>query len=145
VAFPQDFEVPRDQGGSGQGQLIGGFGGDPDKTQDEHRAAVRSAGKSPVILIHGNWAAADHTKWNMLTIQDMLVQAGYPEEAIWAPNYLGKPLSTMGTSDVTDDIVLGDVATPHTNNVNEVRDFIDNVCEYLDVEVVDLIAHSVAH
>jgi pimeloyl-ACP methyl ester carboxylesterase len=142
VAFPQDFEVPQDQGGSGQGQLVGGFGGDPDKTQDEHRAAVRSAGKAPVILIHGNWAAADRTKWNLLTIQDMLVEAGYPQEAIWASNYLGRPLSTMGTPDVTDDLVLGDIATPHTNNVNEVRDFIDNVCEYLDVEVVDFITHS---
>jgi hypothetical protein len=75
-------------------------------------------------------------------MQDMLVEAGYPEEAIWAPNYLGRPLSTMGTPDVTDDIVLGDIATPHTGNVNEVRDFIDSVCEYLDVQVVDFITHS---
>ena len=129
MAFPQDFEVPVDEGGPPfQRVPVGGFGGNPGKTQDEHRAVVRSVGKAPVILIHGNVAAADRTKWNLLTIQDMLVEAGYPEEAIWAPSYLGTGIA--------------DVAFSHTNNVNEVRNFIDNVCEYLDVEVVDLIAHS---
>ena len=33
-------------------------------------------------------------------------------------------------------------ARPHTNNVNEVREFVDRVCGYLDVNVVDVIAHS---
>ena len=129
LAFPRDFEVPVDEGGPPfQRVPVGGFGGNPGKTQDEHRAVVRNVGKAPVILLHGNLAAADRTKWNLLTIQDMLVGAGYPEEAIWAPSYLGTGIA--------------DVAFSHTNNVNEVRNFIDNVCEYLDVEVVDLIAHS---
>jgi pimeloyl-ACP methyl ester carboxylesterase len=129
MTFPPDFEVPLDQGGPPfQSVAIGGFGGDPQKTQDEHRAVIRSAGKAPVILIHGNLAAADRTKWNMLTMQDFLIEAGYPEEAIWAPSYLGSGIP--------------DVMFSHTNNVNEVRDFIENVCEYLDVEVVDFIAHS---
>ena len=35
-----------------------------------------------------------------------------------------------------------DLQIPHTNNVGEVRDFVDNVCTYLDVDVVDVIAHS---
>jgi hypothetical protein len=64
----------------------------------------------------------------MLDLQQMLSRAGYPRELIWAPSYLG-----AGTLDLM---------TPHTNNVNEVREFIDNVCEYLDVAVVDIIAHS---
>jgi hypothetical protein len=58
----------------------------------------------------------------------MLITAGYPRELLWAPSYLG-----TGTLDLE---------TPHTNNVNEVREFIGNVCEYLDVAVVDIIAHS---
>jgi hypothetical protein len=58
----------------------------------------------------------------------MLLKAGYPRELVWAPSYLG-----TGTLDLQ---------TPHVNNVNEVREFIDNVCEYLDVAVVDIIAHS---
>jgi pimeloyl-ACP methyl ester carboxylesterase len=129
MTFPQDFKVPVDEGGPPFQRLpVGGFGGNPNKSQGEHRAVMRSVGKAPVILIHGNLAAADRTKWNLLTIQDMLLEAGYPEEAIWAPSYLGTGIA--------------DVAFSHTNNVNEVRNFIDNVCEYLDVEVVDLIAHS---
>ncbi len=128
MAFPRGFRVPQDQGGPGQGQRVGGFGGDPSKTQDDHRAAVQSIGKAPVILLHGNAGAADLGRWNMLDLQQMLLNAGYPRELIWAPSYLG-----TGTLDLQ---------TPHINNVNEVREFIDNVCQYLDVAVVDIIAHS---
>src|SRR5215217_7808347 len=129
MAFPQGFKVPRDQGGPGQGQLVSGFGGNPSKPRDDHRRVVQSAGKAPIILLHGNTGAADSTRWNMLDLQQMLIRAGYPRESIWVPSYLG----TGGTRDLE---------TPHTNNVNEVREFIDNVCEYLDVAVVDIIAHS---
>jgi pimeloyl-ACP methyl ester carboxylesterase len=135
MAFPQGFHVPKDQGGPGQGKLVGGFGGNPDKSQDEHKAAVRSVGKAPVILLHGNAAAAESTDWNMLKLKQMLMGAGYPEEVLWAPSYLGGPYPPTGNG-------TADKELPHTNNVNEVREFIDNVCEYLDVDVVDLIAHS---
>src|SRR5215204_1211969 len=128
MAFPQGFKVPQDQGGPGQGKPIGGFGGDPSKSQDDHRDAVQSIGKAPVILLHGNSGAADSGRWNMLDLQQMLLKAGYPRELVWAPSYLG-----TGTLDLQ---------TPHVNNVNEVREFIDNVCEYLGVAVVDIIAHS---
>jgi pimeloyl-ACP methyl ester carboxylesterase len=128
MAFPQDFEVPQDQGGPGQGQPIGGFGGHPLRTREEHRTAVQSVGKAPVILLHGNSGSADSGRWHMLDLQQMLLKAAYPRELIWAPSYLG-----IGTLDLM---------TPHTNNVNEVRECIENVCEYLDVEVVDVIAHS---
>jgi len=64
----------------------------------------------------------------MLNLKQMLMQAGYPDEIIWAPSYLGS-----GVLDLT---------FPHTDNVNEVRDFIDTVCDYLNVDVIDIIAHS---
>jgi len=128
MAFPEGFEVPQDQGGPGRGQPIGGFGGDPSKSQDDHRDALQSVGKAPVILLHGNAGAADLGRWNMLDLQQMLIGTGYPRESLWAPSYLG-----TGTLDLQ---------TPHINNVNEVREFIDNVCEYLNVAVVDIIAHS---
>src|ERR687889_565907 len=128
MAYPEGFEVPQDQGGPGEGNPVGGFGGNPQKNQDAHKTAVQSAGKAPVILIHGNAAAADSGQFNLSTLKEMLIKVGYPEELIWAPNYLGTGVL--------------DLQTPHTNNVNEVREFIDNVREYLDVEIVDIIAHS---
>jgi hypothetical protein len=64
----------------------------------------------------------------MLALKDMLLKAGYPEELIWAPSYLGTGIP--------------DIQTPHTDNVNEVREFIDNVRDYLGGPVVDIIAHS---
>src|SRR5215208_2451168 len=117
MAFPQDFEVPLDQGGPGQGHHIGGFGGNASKTQDEHRAAVQSSGRAPVILLHGQVGAAESTDWNMLKLKDMLIGAGYPEELTWAPSYLGGPYPPTGNGQPDDG---GPNASPHTNNVNEV-------------------------
>jgi hypothetical protein len=68
----------------------------------------------------------------------LMENARYPQELIWAPTYLG--INLAGTDGNLDD--GGGGASPHTNNVNEVREFIDNVCEYLGVDVVDIIAHS---
>jgi len=64
------------------------------------------------------------------------MEKDYPEELIWAPSYLG-PQTGDG---IADD--GGQQASPHINNVNEVREFIDNVCDYLGVDVVDIISHS---
>ena len=137
--FPQDFPVPQDQGGPGQGQPVGGFGGDPRKNQTEHRAVVQSVGKAPILLIHGNAGTADIGQWDMLDLKRMLMDnARYPQDLIWAPSYLG--INPRGTDGNLDD--QGSGASPHTNNVNEVREFIDDVCEYLGVDVVDIIAHS---
>jgi pimeloyl-ACP methyl ester carboxylesterase len=134
MAFPQDFEVPVDEGGPPfQRVPVGGFGGNPGKTQDEHRAVVQSVGKAPVLLIHGNGGSADTGRWDMLDLNRMLIEAGYQKELIWAPSYLG----TIGGFGGIPDLMF-----PHAHNVGEVREFIDNVCEYLDVEAVDIIAHS---
>ncbi len=132
MAFPQDFRVPVDQGGPGQGQPVGGFGGNPSLGRSGHRAVVQRVGKAPVILVHGNAGAADRTSWDMLDLKRMLNGAGYPDEIVWAPSYLGPG--------VIDNEIL--FPKPHTNNVNEVREFIDGVCVYMDVDLVDVIAHS---
>ena len=126
--YPQDFPVPQDQGGPGAGQPIGGFGGNPAADRDAHRAAVARVGKAPVLLVHGNGGAADVAPWDLLDQNRMLLAAGYTQELIWAPSYLGS-----GTVDLL---------TPHTDNVNDVRDYLEAVREYLAVEVVDIIAHS---
>jgi pimeloyl-ACP methyl ester carboxylesterase len=127
-AFPRDFPIPRDQGGPGAGQPMGGFGGNPGADGDGHRRVVQRIGKAPVLLVHGNGGSADSGRWDMLDLKRMLLAAGYTDELIWAPSYLGP-----GTVDLL---------TPHTNNVGELRDFVENVCTYLGVDVVDVIAHS---
>ena len=93
-----------------------------------HREAVQRIGKAPVLLVHGNGGAADTGRWDMLDLDACCWAAGYTDELIWAPSYLGP-----GTVDLL---------TPHTDNVGELRDFLDTVCTYLDVDVVDVIAHS---
>ncbi|MDQ4142996.1 MAG: lipase family protein [Actinomycetota bacterium] len=68
---------------------------------------------------------------------DLMIEAGYPRELLWAPSYLGTAFAFACAGGGATDTEF-----PHTNNVNEVREFIDNVCAYLGVEVVDIIAHS---
>ncbi len=65
-SFPNDFVPPMDQGGPGQGQPVGGFGGHPGKDRAHHRAVVPRVGKAPVLLIHGNNGVADSGQWDML-------------------------------------------------------------------------------
>jgi pimeloyl-ACP methyl ester carboxylesterase len=133
--FPKDFPVPKDEGGPGKGELIGGFGGNPDKDKQHHRNVVKEKGKTPVILIHGHAGSADipGDQWDMLDQKRMLVNARYPDELIWAPSYLSTDPNWWNRTDWN---------YPHTDNIGEVRKFIDNVCEYLNVDVVDFIAHS---
>jgi hypothetical protein len=127
-SFPPEFPVPLDQGGPGKGQPVGGFGGNPAVGRDAHRDVLKRVGKAPVLLVHGNGGAADVGRWDMLDLRRMLRSAGYPDELIWAPSYLAS-----GTVDLL---------TPHTDNVTDLREFIENVCAFLDVDVVDVIAHS---
>ena len=126
--YPNDFPVPLDQGGPGAGQPIGGFGGNPATDRDAHRAVLARLGKAPVLLVHGNGGAADVSPWDLLDQHRFLLAAGYADELIWAPSYLGP-----GTVDLL---------TPHTDNIDDVRGFLETVCEYLAVDVVDVIAHS---
>jgi hypothetical protein len=128
MSYPEDFPAPTDQGGPGAGHPVGGFGGNPALDRTAHRAMLERVGKAPVLLVHGNGGEASTRPWDMLDLKRMLLAAGYAEELIWAPSYLGP-----GTADRP---------TPHTNNVNDVRDYLDVVCQYLGAEVVDIIAHS---
>ncbi|WP_395726464.1 chitobiase/beta-hexosaminidase C-terminal domain-containing protein [Nakamurella sp.] len=128
MTYPVDFPVPTDSGGPGAGSPIGGFGGNPQADRDAHRAAVAELAKAPVLLVHGNGGAADVRPWDLLDQRRFLRAAGYGDEIIWAPSYLGS-----GSVDLQ---------TPHTNNIDDLRSYLDAVCTYLDVEVVDVIAHS---
>src|SRR4051794_37354887 len=87
--YPSDFPAPPDQGGPGAGQPVGGFGGNPAAVREDHREAVQRIGKAPVLLVHGNGGAADTGRWDMLDLRRMLLGAGYTDELIWAPSYLG--------------------------------------------------------
>ncbi len=128
MSYPADFPTLTDRGGPGVGLPIGGFGGNPAQTRGGHRAVVAATGTAPVLLVHGNAGAAEIRPWDLLGQRHFLLDAGYPDELIWAPSYLGP-----GTVDLL---------TPHTDNVDDLRTFVDAVCAYLDVEVVDVIAHS---
>ncbi len=128
MTYPADFPVPLDRGGPGSGAPIGGFGGNPAADRAAHRAEVRSAGLAPVLLVHGNAGAADVRPWDLLDQRRFLLDAGYPLELLWAPSYLG-PGSV-------------DLQTPHTNNVGDLRAYLLAVLDYLGVDVVDVIAHS---
>jgi hypothetical protein len=128
VTYPVDFTVPVDSGGPGAGSPLGGFGGNPQTDRDAHRTVVADLGRAPVLLVHGNGGAADVRPWDLLDQKRFLLAAGYADEIIWAPSYLGP-----GTVDLQ---------TPHTNNVDDVRSYLEAVCGYLGVDVVDVIAHS---
>jgi hypothetical protein len=128
MSYPSDFPVPLDRGGPGAGQPVGGFGGNQAVDRTAHRNVVVSIGRAPVILVHGNGGAADVRPWDLLDQRRFLLAAGYVDELIWAPSYLAAGAV--------------DLQTPHTNNVDDVRDYLEAVCSYLDVEVVDVIAHS---
>ncbi len=127
TGFPSDFPELTDQGGLGSGQTITGFGGDTTKDQAGNRAAIT---KVPVILVHGNGGSATSTQWGMTTLKSMLINAGYNASEIWAVSYLGK------------DNASADMSDPHRNNIADVRNFIDAVIEYLGVQKVVLIGHS---
>ncbi|MFL4990413.1 MAG: alpha/beta fold hydrolase [Microvirga sp.] len=105
-----------------------GFGGDPGLNQAEHRQAIR---KTPVILVHGNAGHSAHPKWGMETMRDFLKNlAGYKDAEIWAMDYLGE---NNGAADLND---------PHRNRIAKFRAYVDQVREYLGVEKMDFIAHS---
>ncbi|WP_420124203.1 hypothetical protein [Nakamurella sp.] len=128
MTYPADFPVPVDAGGPGAGSPIGGFGGNPGADRTAHRAAVVRLGRAPVLLVHGNGGAADVRPWDLLDQRRFLLAAGYADELVWAPSYLGAGAV--------------DLFTPHTDNVEDLRRYLEAVCAYLGVEVVDVIAHS---
>ncbi|BBM85175.1 alpha/beta fold hydrolase [Candidatus Uabimicrobium amorphum] len=125
--FPKDFPQLYDSGGNGYGSALSGFGGNHSLDREGNRKAIS---KNPVILLHGNGGNAHHPQWGMLKLRSFLKEKGYNHSEIWAVSYLGPDNS---------DAELPD---PHRNNINDVRSFIDAVREYLDVQKVDIISHS---
>jgi pimeloyl-ACP methyl ester carboxylesterase len=114
--FPRDFEAN-----------LTGFGGDPLKDKAEHARSIR---KTPVILVHGNAAHSAHSTWGMETMRGYLKGVGYQDCEIWAMDYLGENNSAL------------DLADPHRNHIAQFRTFVDRVRDYLGVQKMDFIAHS---
>jgi pimeloyl-ACP methyl ester carboxylesterase len=66
----------------------------------------------------------------MLRVREKLLAAGYRESEIWAPSYLGQ------------EIAFAEMPVPQRSNIDDVRRFVDAVSEYLDVDRIDLVGHS---
>lgn len=126
AAFPADFPELIDSGGLGKGQRIGGFGGNEALDRTGNRAQIR---KIPVVFVHGNGTHAQDEEWGWHRFRDFLKANGYNDSEIWAVSYLGTPSSAQ-------------LGSPHQDNIDDVRRFIDAVRAYLDVQKVDLIGHS---
>lgn len=133
----------KDNGGKGEGQTIGGFGGLKDKTRADNQDAIEH---NPVILLHGNGVHALHTEGiqsglpvptlGVWPIRDFLVnELDYSDAEIWAISYLGSDPPPR-------DAELGPMVQ---NNLPDIRKFIDTVIEYLDAVKVDIIAHSLGN
>jgi hypothetical protein len=133
----------KDTGGKGEGQTIGGFGGLRGKSRAENQAAREHV---PVILLHGNGVHALHTEGlqgglpvptlGVWPIRDFLVnKLNYNDAEIWAISYLGSSPAPRAAE-------LGPVVQV---NLPDIRKFIDTVIEYLDVNKVDIIAHSLGN
>ncbi len=124
--FPNDFQTILDI----NGQPLGGFGGNPGKDREYHIDFIKKSGKAPVILVHGNTGTATHTQWGWLKVINELKrnEFGYTDEHFWALSYLG-----------SGDNVIKDA---YTSNVEDLRRFADYVREYLEVDCVDMVGHS---
>ncbi|HAT31008.1 MAG TPA: hypothetical protein DCW29_09220 [Janthinobacterium sp.] len=118
--FPSDFHQQTQP-------PLTGFGGDASKNQQEHRAALQ---RRPVILVHGNATNSADPQYGMLTIKSFLSKFGYHDCEIWAMDYLGE----NNTAPL--------MPNPHTDKIDVFRDFVDRVKDYLGVERLDFIAHS---
>ncbi|MFC5460448.1 alpha/beta fold hydrolase [Massilia niabensis] len=114
--FPNDFP-----------HTLTGFGGDPSLDQAQHRERCK---KCPVILVHGNATNSSDPKYGMQAMRTFLKNADYQDCEIWALDYLGEH-NTL-------PVLFG----PHRNHIDAFRRFVDEVRDYLDVEKLDFIGHS---
>ncbi len=131
--FPVDFPLIMDKGGLGKGTFITGRGGERDgsMTREQQQAYVANSGLRPVIFIHGNGGNAfkEYQDWEI--VADELIDAGYGGAHLWSFSYLGMGNTSTQRGEHT-----------YALNTTEVREFIDAVMEYLDVDKVDLVGHS---
>lgn len=131
LGFPNGFPVLLDKGGFGKGTFLTGRGGDLDKTREQHRQVVADSGLRPVIYIHGNTGHAYKEYQDMKPFESYLNNAGYQSSHIWAVSYLGMGSTSWQRGEHV-----------YATNIEDIRQFIDAVMEYLDVDKVDLIGHS---
>lgn len=130
--YPDDFPKLKDTGGLGEGGYIKGFGGDVKKDKNGNSGNLKH---TPVVFIHGNGASATGSAFSYFldfswdNMVKWLKQKGYNDSEIWAISYLGEPATVQINKAIT-------------SNIDDVRSFIDAAMEYLDVEKVDIIAHS---
>jgi len=104
-----------------------GFGGDATKNRAQHRSAMN---KTPVILVHGNGGHSVHPQWGMQTMANFLRAMGYQDCELWAMDYLGENNNATY------------LQNPHTRHIDAFRMFVDTVRNYLGVDKLDFIAHS---
>ncbi len=115
-SFPSDFN-----------SNLTGFGGDAAKNRAQHRAEIK---KTPVILVHGNAGNSVHPQWGMQPMKNFLKGASYQDSEIWAMDYLGENNTNQDTNDV------------HVHHIDALRIFVDRVKDYLGVDKLDFITHS---
>jgi pimeloyl-ACP methyl ester carboxylesterase len=133
TGYPKDFPKLTDSGGSGAGQPIAGWGGDPSKDRAGNRAALK---RTPVILIHGNGQSAFgsiidfQTDFSWKSMYRHLRGLGYVDSEIWSFSYLGRM------------VFMAQLDRPYSTNIDDVRSFIEAVRVYLGVKKVDIIAFS---
>jgi len=114
--FPSDFP-----------HTLTGFGGDPGLNRAQHRERSK---KCPVILVHGNASNSVHPTYGMLTMKAFLKDAAYQDCEIWAMDYLG------------ENNGMHELLGVHRNRIDAFREFVDQVRDYLGVEKLDFISHS---
>ncbi len=114
--FPSDFP-----------HTLTGFGGDPSLNQAQHRERSK---KCPVILVHGNASNSVHPTFGMEAMKTFLKDEAYQDCEIWAMDYLGENNDSH------------DLFGVHRNRIDAFRDFVDQVRDYLGVEKLDFISHS---
>ena len=114
--FPSDFP-----------HTLTGFGGDPGLNQAQHRERSK---KCPVILVHGNASNSVHPRFGMEAMKTFLKAEAYQDCEIWAMDYLG------------ENNGMHELLGVHRNRIDAFRDFVDQVRDYLGVEKLDFISHS---
>ncbi len=119
--FPSDFRPPSSPG------FPTGFGGDASKNQAQNRADLK---RTPVILVHGNASNSVDATFGMQKMADFLKAIGYQDCEIWAMDYLGEGNTRL---------ILQGV---HRDHIDKFRAFVDRVRDYLGVDKLDFIAHS---
>ncbi len=136
TGFPDDFPIIKNSY-DGNKPLFG-EGGNLAKNKEEHQAEIALFGKNPVVFIHGNgthYSYWTEEKMYGTPFKKLLLQKGYPPEAIWTFSYQGQDPNNPNMGRANNP-------KPARDSIEEVRQFIDAVLAYTGASKVDLIGHS---